>query len=267
MLNTLKPNSTSTEAIQKPNKIQKVLVIGASGYLGRSLCDVMAPDFELLRLDIAEAPGPGDFLLGSVTDRKLLNDACQRVDALVLAHMAPNRTEAYDWPDFSMDINVKGVALALEAAARNNIRRVILISSVAVVWGHVEQGTYLDRNLPSRPTDVYGMTKMLQEEVACFYNRVRGIEIAVLRPAYILREDSLINKYGENRTMVTWQCIDPRDIGRAVTRSLQVQNLEFEVFYLMAGPGVEKHVDVDSSHKRLGWKPEHLFLGLPVEQI
>jgi len=268
MLNPLENDKRHhREVTQKPNQIQRVLVTGSSGYLGRSLCEVMANDFDLLRMDISEASGPGDFLLGSVADRNLMNDACQRVDALVLAHMSPNRTDAYDWPDISMDINVKGVALALEAAARNNIRRVVLISSVAVVWAHLLKGTYLTRNLPPRPVDLYGMTKVLQEEIAGFYHRVRGIEIAVLRPAYILREDSLINKYGENHPMVTWHCIDPRDIGRAATKSLQVQNLGFEVFYLMAGPGVNEHVDVESSHQLLGWKPEHLFLGLPVEQL
>jgi nucleoside-diphosphate-sugar epimerase len=247
--------------------MKRILVTGASGYLGRSLCEEMAEYFNLLRLDVTEASGPGDFLLGSVTDRDLVNEACKGVDALVLAHMAPNRSDAYDWPDFGMDINVKGVAMAMEAAARNGIKRVVLISSVAVVWGHLVEKKFLTRDLVPKPTLLYGMTKALQEQVAVYYHDVRGIEVAILRPAYILREDSLINKYGENCPVVTWQCIDPRDIGQAAIRALQLPSLQKEIFYLMAGPGADQYVDVASSYEILGWQPKHRFDGLPVQVL
>jgi dTDP-4-dehydrorhamnose reductase len=228
---------------------------------------VLGENYDLIRMDIAEASGPGDFLSASVTDKSALNRACGQADALVLAHMAPNRTDAYDWPDGCMDINVKGVALALEAAARHRIKRVILISSISVVWGHSLAKTFLTADLPPNPTDIYGMTKWLQEDIASFYHRSHGMEIAVLRPAYILREDSLINKYGESRPTATWQCIDPRDIGMAVSESLQLDDLRFEVFYLMAGPGAEEHADIASAQQRLGWHPRHRFQGVPIEQI
>lgn len=218
-------------------------------------------------MDTADGSGSGEFLRGSITDRGVLEPACERADVLVLAHMASTRSEAYDWPDVCMDVNVKGVALALEAAARHKIRRVILISSVSVVWGHVLAKTYLTASLPPFPTEMYGMTKTLQEQLAGYYHRVRGLEIAVLRPAYILDEDSLVNKYGANLTTVTWQCIDPRDIGRAATAAIDVPDLDCETFYLMAGPGVEKFADIDSTRKRLGWEPVHRFAGIAIEEI
>lgn len=255
---TIQPNAT---------RLQKVLVTGASGYLGRSLCEVMAQDFELVRMDVKESEGPGTFVLGSVADRDLVNRACDGIDALVLAHMAPNRTNAYDWPDLGMDINVKGAALAFEAAVRHGIRRVVLISSVSVIQGHMKKGDYISRDLSSKPTVLYALTKTLQEEVARYYHRAHGIGVAMLRPGYILREDSLVNKYGESRPMVTWQCVDPRDIGLAATNALQLPDLQCELFYLMAGPGVENHVEMRPSFERLGWDPKYRFAGIPVEQI
>lgn len=247
--------------------IKKVLVTGASGYLGRSLCEVLADDFDLLRMDITEVQGPGEAVCGSVTDRAAIDKACSQVDAIVLAHMAPNRSAAYDWPDLCMDINVKGVALALEAAVRHRIKRVVLISSISVVWGHVQNKTFLTRDLSPLPVDLYGMTKVLQETIARFYHQVKGLEIAVLRPAYILREDSLVNKYGETSQNVTWQCIDPRDIGRAVRGALKAKKLQYDVFYLMAGPDVNRHADVAFAQEPLDWNPEHRFAGIPVERL
>lgn len=247
--------------------MKRLLITGAAGYLGRSLCEVLADDFELLCLDVAEVPGAEQSIRGSVTDVALINNACSRVDAIVLAHMAPNRSDAYAWPDVCMDINVKGVALALEAAARHGIRRVVLISSVSVVWGHVQEKIFLGRDLPPRPAEMYGMTKVLQEATAHLYHQMKGLEIAVLRPAYILREDSLVNKYGETSRTVTWQCIDPRDIARAVRGALRVDNLRYEVFYLMAGPDAERHADVAFTRARLNWLPEHCFAGQPVEHL
>jgi nucleoside-diphosphate-sugar epimerase len=245
--------------------VGKLLITGAAGYLGRALCDVLADDFELLRMDVTASPGRGEMITGSVCDRELLDAACARADALVLAHMAPNRSAAYDWPDLCMDINVKGVALALEAAVRHGIKRVVLISSVSVVWGHVLDKTFLGRDLAPCPVDLYGMTKVLQENTARFYSQRKGLEIAVLRPAYILREDSLVNKYGESSSNVTWQCIDPRDIARAVRGALQAEELGYEVFHVMAGPDAERHADIAFTQQRLNWIPEHRFSGLPVE--
>lgn len=250
-----------------PARRKTVLVTGAAGYLGRALCNVLAEDFDLLRMDIRETPGPGQFLCGSVTDRAALQDACERVDALVLGHMAPNRTDAYDWPDTCLDINVKGVALALEAAARAGIKRVVLISSINVVGQDARSKTFLSRALPSSPMEMYGMTKVLQEEVARYYQRCRGLEIAALRPAYVLDEDSMVNKYGENAAMASWQCIDPRDIGRAAAAALKLGTLAFEIFYLMAGPGAEDHADIAFTKTRLGWNPLHRFEGKPLEQL
>jgi nucleoside-diphosphate-sugar epimerase len=245
--------------------VGKLLITGASGYLGRSLCEVLGEDHELLRMDVSASPGLGEMITGSVCDRELLDSTCARADALVLAHMAPNRSAAYVWPDACVDINVKGVALALEAAVRHGIKRVVLISSVSVVWSHVLEKTFLERDLTSCPVDLYGLTKVLQENTARFYSQAKGLEIAVLRPAYILREDSLVNKYGEASRNVTWQCIDPRDIARAVRGALQAENLRHEVFYLMAGPGAESYADIAFTQHRLKWIPEHRFSGIPVE--
>ena len=89
----------NTEARPSPAAIHKVLVTGASGYLGQSLCEVLAEDYDLIRMDVVETPGPGEFLAASVTNREMLDAACARADALVIAHMAPNRPDVYDWPD------------------------------------------------------------------------------------------------------------------------------------------------------------------------
>lgn len=249
-----------------PRSIQRVLITGATGYLGRSLCEVLAEDFDLIRMDVVEAPGPGEFLSASVTDRAALNAACKQADAVVLAHMAPNRPGVYDWPDVCMDINVKGAALAFEAAVRNKISRVVLVSSVSVVGGE-KPDTPLTLDLPFAPVNLYTMTKVLQEDIANYYHLCRGLEIAVLRPAYILREDSLVNKYGKKRDAVTWHCIDPRDIGRAVAGALRLKDLQFETFYLAAGPGAEEHIDLAPTKERLGWTPQHRFDGIAVEPV
>lgn len=244
--------------------IHKVLVTGASGYLGQSLCEVLSEDYDLIRMDVVETPGPGEFLAASVTNREVLDSACARADALVIAHMAPNRPDVYDWPDECLDINVRGAALAFEAAVRNGIRRVVLISSISVVGGHCSPG-FTTAEMPFAPVNLYSMTKVLQEEVAEYYHRLRGLEIVVLRPAYILREDSLVNKYGKKRDSITWHCIDPRDIGHAVRCGLQLPDLSYEVFYLAAGPGAEEHVDLEPNKVRLGWTPRHRFEGIAIE--
>lgn len=234
----------------------RVLVTGASGFLGRYLMTGLSEHFEVTGFDPQTCE---NCIQGSVTDQAAVERAVADCDALVIAHMAPNKPEVYATPEVPFDVNVKGTGLLLHAAAQCNLRRIVLISSLGVVDGARTAGKFLARNLPPSPAKLYGLTKTLQEATARYYHKQHGLEVAILRPAYISLGDTLEDKYGKRRESVNWQFIDPRDIADAARAALMIEKLGFETFYLMAGPGAEEKADIAHTTALLGWQPRYRF--------
>lgn len=243
----------------------RILVTGGCGFLGQHLVRVLQTAYDVTSFDVQNTAGEKNFIQGSVTDPAQIEKALDGMSGLVIGHMAPRAPGVYDSPEQPFDINVKGTALLFEAAVRKGITRAVLISSVAVVGLTHRNKTFLSRDLPPSPDSIYGMTKALQEETARYYHANHGIEIAMLRPAYISLGDTLEDKYGVKRPSVNWQFIDPRDIGRAALCAFSVENLGCESFYLMAGPGAEEKADIRHTMDRLGWNPEYRFAEFPVD--
>ncbi len=245
--------------------IQTVLVTGAAGFLGRHLVEGLTRSFGVRTLD----PHPlssGEHYQGSVTDRALLDRALEGVDAIVMAHMAPNKPGVYDEVALPFEVNVTGTTLLYEAAVRHGIRRVVLISSLSVIQAAEREGKYLSSAVPLMPVSLYSLTKALQEQIAQYYYRKHGIATAALRPAYIcLDEGRLVDKYGRQPQTVNWLFIDPRDIATAAAAALRLPDLGFEPFVLVAGPDAGKHADVATVRNRLGWAPRYTFEDYPRE--
>jgi nucleoside-diphosphate-sugar epimerase len=220
----------------------------------------LSGQFAVRAMDVQPMPeGPWKGIAGNATDAQDCMRLCEGCSALVIAHMAPNRPEIYATPTIPFDVNVKGTANLFEAAVAHGIRRVVLISSTGVVQGHTSAGEYLKRDLPAWPKSMYGLTKALQEEIAQYYHRQNGIEVAMLRPAHIINEDNLVDKYGKCLFDPSWGMIDPRDIAQAVRLALLSPNLGFEVFYTLGHPDAAEYADVQHTRDFLGWRPEHTF--------
>jgi len=209
---------------------------------------------------VAPMDSPHETVVGSVADLAIVREAVAGVDALVIAHMATRQAGAYETPVAAFDVNVKGTANLFFAAVEAGVRKVALVSSYGVVKRHAEEdGTFISRDLPHRPVGMYMLTKACQEVIAEQYHREHGLAVAVLRPSKLLYEDTMRDKYGDPIPRETWNLIDPRDIGQAARKALELPDLTWEVFYLLAKPEAATRVDTTHTRERLGWDPEHPF--------
>ncbi len=153
-----------------------------------------------------------------------------------------------------MDINVKGCANLFHAALEEGAKRICLISSAGTMKGYPE-GTFFRRNMPMRSREAYSLSKVLQEVVAEHYHRVHGIPVAVLRPSGIVDAGERISKYGAEIPPRIEHLIDRRDIGEVVHRVLQLEGLEWEVFYPFGHSSADHICDAAYTRRRLGWTP------------
>jgi len=244
----------------------KVLVTGAAGHLGRGIVVPFEEHGYALRLmDVTPMQSTHEVITGDVADLNSVRDAVGGVDAVVIAHMAPTRPNAYDTPTVPFDANVKGTANLFFAAAEAGIERVVLVSSTAAITGH-DLDRYPHDLLPKTLTGekgLYALTKGLQEVIAEHFHRQHGIRVAVLRPAYIIDADTMTDKAGRTIPHYMDHLVDRRDIGEAARLALECPDLGYEAFNLMGTVEALEKWDVRYTCERLGWKPKYDFQWLP----
>lgn len=242
----------------------KVLVTGAGGFLGRGLVvPFVEAGHELRLMDVAPFESDaGEVLVGDVGDLETVRRAVTGMDAIVIAHMASRQARSYDTPVAPFDANVKGTANLLFAAVEAGIERIALVSSTGVVQQH-KQTRFLSRDLPFAAGGMYRLTKVCQEVIAEQYHREHGVRVAVLRVGYIVDGDRRQDKYGKPFKDRNYQLTDRRDIGGVALAALELEDLQWEIFYVMSTDESMAFVDTRYTRERLGWRPRHPFKELP----
>ena len=229
----------------------RVLVTGAAGKIGSHVVlELARQGHSVLALDrrpmSAEVQAVAETLYSDITDPLALLNAAKGCDAL--AHLA-----AIPQPNLPADevlrLNVLGTQNVLEAAKAHGIGRVVLTSSVGALGfsfpTHPCLPDYLpiDTAHPRRPQDVYGLSKLMNEESAAAMTRLTGLTTIVIRPPAVwdfvqakqrgwLR--GLPERRGEHLDSSFWGYIDVRDQAVAFRLALESELTGHHVFFTMA---------------------------------
>lgn len=147
----------------------KVLVTGASGFLGSHVAELLAHEGHEVRVLVRRTSSraflqgfPHEEALGDVTDASSLPAAVDGVDAVVhAAGLVKARSEA----EFAA-VNARGTANLLSAIERAapDLKRFVYVSSLAA-HGPSPDGAPQPVDGPPRPITAYGRTKLAGEEL------------------------------------------------------------------------------------------------------
>ena len=134
--------------------MQKILVTGASGFVGSRVVERWRNDFAILAPSHSEL----DIVDSISVERYLIEQAPQ-----VVVHLAALSNTWYceQHPDESYRVNVEGVRNLAVASARNGAK-LILFSSDQVYNGNCENGA-LNEDVAVAPENVYGRHKLEAE--------------------------------------------------------------------------------------------------------
>jgi nucleoside-diphosphate-sugar epimerase len=160
----------------------RVLVTGASGFVGRAVVTAFAHDGHAVRAAVRRPPQPA-FAAGievaqhpdlsqSFDWAPLLDGVDQVVHLAGIAHTGGVAPDLYD------RVNRQATAELAAAAARSGIRHFVFVSSVRAQTGPSADHALTERDEPA-PTDAYGRSKLAAEGVV----RASGVPFTVLRPA------------------------------------------------------------------------------------
>jgi uronate dehydrogenase len=202
--------------------MNRVLITGAAGNIGRTLREGLRGHYPVLRLsDIAPmAPaGAGEELApADLTDVAAVEKAMQGVDCVV--HLGAIGVE--DAWEKILPNNIVGTWNVFEAARRAGVRRVVYASSHHAV-GFYRRARFIDATVLPRPDGPYGVAKVFGEGVGRLYADKHGIAVACLRIGAFLERPA------DRRHMRVW--LSRRDAVHLVSCCIDAPDYHFIVVY------------------------------------
>ena len=167
----------------------RYLITGA-GLIGSAIATRLLPDHEVVLFDSSpgDVPAGAQVIVGDVCDLAAMTDAARGADGIFhTAALHGIHLQEHAAGEF-MNTNVLGTFNVLEAAAATGATRVVFSSTSGVIGegasvaiGERSLRPVLTDDTPSLPNDIYGLSKVLCEEMCAFYRRRRGLEVVALR--------------------------------------------------------------------------------------
>lgn len=206
-----------------------VLVTGAAGVLGSAVARVASTRHNVRATDMLANPhSRADILQADLTDYEQVRRVVRDIDVVV--HCAA----LHPWKQYTdeqyLDSNLKATHQILKASVEAGVRRFIYTSSIAAIgYGpFAESEMPVREDHPSRPMDLYSLTKHLGEEVCRYFNGVAGLPVLCLRPVNFVPYDSLTA--GARLLACTW--LAAQDVVRAHDLAIDAEFTGVEMAFL-----------------------------------
>jgi nucleoside-diphosphate-sugar epimerase len=165
--------------------MNRVLVTGAAGFLGRAVVTALAEDGMIVRAAVRSDPNPpfkADIevvkhpdLAQPIDWRPLLEGTDIVIHLAGIAHITTSLG-----PDLYDRVNHLATAQAAATAAQRGIRRFVFVSSIRAQSGPASNHALTERDPPT-PSDAYGRSKLAAEAAVA----LSGVPFTILRPVLL----------------------------------------------------------------------------------
>lgn len=172
---------------------EKVIFVGASGFVGTRLIETANSEFDIKNLDKQDSHFYPDITVnGDVREQSSLDNHFSGQQTVVL--LAAEHRDDVSPTSLYYDVNVQGTRNVLAAMDKNGVKNIIFTSSVAV-YGLNKKNP--DENHPIDPFNHYGKSKWQAEEVLRAWHSEAPEErsLTILRPTVIFGERNRGNVY------------------------------------------------------------------------
>ncbi|WP_423793014.1 SDR family oxidoreductase [Methanocaldococcus indicus] len=164
-----------------------ILVTGGAGFIGSHIVDLLVEEgYDVVIIDNLKTGNKNninpkaEFVNVDIRDKNLDKKInFKDIDTIIHQAAQINVRNSVENPIYDGDVNILGTLNLLENMRKYDIDKIIYSSSVAI-YGDIK---YLpvDENHPINPLSPYGLSKYVGEEYIKLYNRLYGIEYAILR--------------------------------------------------------------------------------------
>ncbi len=151
----------------------KIVVTGANGFVGRSLCAHLSGCGHEVRPVLRETVGD----IGPETQWGPVLEGMEAVVHLAARVHSPDSLEA----DYQR-VNVEGTRRLAQAMAAQGGIRLVFASTIKVNGERTEPGRPFRPDDDPAPEDAYGRSKWQAEQILCGLSAQKGLAVTVLRP-------------------------------------------------------------------------------------
>ena len=233
----------------------RVLLTGASGFIGQNLASELTPHHELRLFDVAPSDDPRS-VVGDVRDLASVAWAMRGMEAVIHLAIASGHEGDVEDDAFNalrFDVNVKGTYNVLEAARRCSVRRVVYTSSLTLCWGY-RPDEFIGPDAEARPVGTYALTKYLGEVMCGQFAKQFDLSIICLRIAKPIDPDDPHDSFARQQEIPP-QWIHMRDLCRAFRLAVEAADIDFEVIHLV-GESSRRRWDLSRAERVLGYRPQ-----------
>ncbi len=168
----------------------KVLVTGGAGFIGSHVVtELVRRGYEVVVLDnlsnsslnnLSEVIDRVVFVEGDVRDSKLISNVLVGVDAVIHLAALIDVSESIEKPLLYHEVNTYGTHVLLDACVRKGVKPRIIYASSSAVYGEPRK-IPISEDDEVRPTNPYGLSKLLAEELIKYYSRTYGLKATIFR--------------------------------------------------------------------------------------
>ena len=165
-----------------------ILVTGGAGYIGSVFVEQVLDAghsvtvFDNLTEGHRSAVDPrATFVQGDFNDRDVIHHALAKAQPEVVVHFAANALvgESMTNPSKYFRNNVGGGLNLLDACVASGVRKFVF-SSTCATYGPPDR-VPMDEELPQRPINPYGESKLMFEKILAWYRQIHGLDFVAFR--------------------------------------------------------------------------------------
>jgi len=230
---------------------KRIVITGAAGNLGRKIAGHLESrdGYDVIQLDIDPRGNPG--IISADLSRS--DDSWERhfEGVHTVVHLAADPRMHAPWESLEK-LNVDLAINVYSAAVVKGAKRLIFASSNAAMGGYRDEKGSITHDLPTRPVNNYGVTKVVGERIGKLFSERHGLSVICLRIGVVGK--------GENRPGPAlrhwwqWMWLSNRDLCQAVEKAIKVEDVPFAVLNLMSN-NAGMRWDLSETRRVLGYEP------------
>lgn len=261
-------------------KYQSIAITDGSGRLGHYIIKRLGNGGRVTVLDQVAPKADVGFIHVSITDSDGLAAALKSVEADAVIHLAAIPNPRVASPQECFSVNTVGTWTILHAAEQVGVKRVVIASSNSATGLHHNPKNWspqylpVDEKHPIRPTDPYSLSKAVSEVIAKSFADRGLLEVLAIRPGHIVFQPEYpeIEARGADvNNYHYWSYVAPEDVAEAFALALDLEDGNFDCFFIGAADGYNQAPTLDLLTQRFGEAPhvrkQEIYDALPTASI